>query len=307
METPWLFSALHFIMGLDITPLWDFSKRKSACSPLLFLTNRLSLFGYSVCFCGWYKTPSVADFRQPVLYLSTHKFGIDACFLSYTICPLNTQWSIGNSKIANPHCSGIKNLQICVLSKNVSANPKKTVTAVSNFLLHLFIFWGVGCAYHSMPMKIKGQLTGVSRLSPSITWVPGIKLRWAGSVVGTFIPWVTLPALAAFFCYLLRRSLPVAQTCLEFALILLHPLKCCVNRQLWPKPASLSIVGHWEACREYRILSCEGTCFQRSKKSVPCLLALALTLWRGVLSHAMVTFPICVCDSSFAATNSIQG
>lgn len=51
---------------------------------------------------------------------------------------------------------------------------------------------------------------GVSRLSPSTMWVPGIKLRRAGLVVGTFTPWVILPALAAFFCYLLRQSLPVA-------------------------------------------------------------------------------------------------
>lgn len=148
------------------------------------LLNRLSLFWHSVCSCGWYETPTVADFRQPVWYLSTHEFGLDACCLSYTICPPNTQWSVGNSKIANPHCSGFKYLQICILSKNVSANPRKIVTAVSIFLLHLFIYW-VGCVHHSMPMKIKGQLTGVSILSPTM-WMPGIKLRWASLVVGTF-------------------------------------------------------------------------------------------------------------------------
>lgn len=63
--------------------------------------------------------------------------------------------------------------------------PRKQSIQFQIFLLHLFIYW-VGCAHHSMPMKMKGQLTGVSILSPSTTWVPGIKLRWAGLVVGTF-------------------------------------------------------------------------------------------------------------------------
>lgn len=141
---PWLFSALHLIMNPDITPLWYYSERKSACSSLLSLTNRLSLFWYSVCSCGWYETPTVAEFRQPVWYLSTHKFGLDACCFSYPICPPNTQWSIGNSKIANPHCSGFKYLQICILSKNVSANPKKSQCSFKFFYcIYLFIGWGV--------------------------------------------------------------------------------------------------------------------------------------------------------------------